>query len=228
MAALGSVVPLPAVFLFLTCAAHILTTFATCLMGRTLFGGNGLAALLGAVFVMGVDSITIGHASTLRSWHLTPQILAMPAALTAFWCGFIGRPILCALLAAGAALIHPTVGIQTGLIGLGTAGLSTLLGLHDRHRSAGGRLLALIVTALATAGLLAYAYFVWIRPLAPTTPTATSSVCTSASACHITSSPAPSAPPTGPPWPASWLLWPSRGNGGGQTRSRTATCRGAT
>ncbi len=167
MASLGSVIPLPVVFLLLTCGAHILTTFVTCLMGRTMFRGNGLAPLLGAVFVMGVDSIAIGQASSLRSWHLTPQTLAMPAALMAFWCGFMGRPLLCALLAAGAAFIHPTVGLQTGLIGLGTAGLATLLGLDDRRRTATARIFSLVMTALAMAGLLAYAYFVWIRPLAP-------------------------------------------------------------
>ncbi len=126
LAFLGTYCPLPIVYLFLTWLSNISVCFITCIVARNLFAGSNFTAMIAGALVMSVASIDLGRASMLFDSYLTPQILAMPFALLALWAGIKQRPLVCVMLSAFSGLIHPLVGILSGMIGLSTIGVSIL------------------------------------------------------------------------------------------------------
>lgn len=126
LAFLGAYCPLPIVYLLLTWLSNISVCFITCIVARNLFAGSNFTAMIAGALVMSVASIDLGGASMLFDSYLTPQMLAMPFALLALWAGIKQWPLVCATLSAFSGLIHPLVGVLSGMIGLSTIGVSIL------------------------------------------------------------------------------------------------------
>lgn len=163
-AALGSVLPLSVVYALLTCLANSAMVLVTYLVARALFRGSGLAAMMACALVMGLEGRGIGLASYLHRSTLNSSDLARPLALVALWAGIRRRPLICAAVAAIASLVHPLVGLQTGGIGLATAGLAAVVGLGGGRRSVRTTLLELLRVGAAVVGFGAFMMFVWVLP----------------------------------------------------------------
>lgn len=91
LAFLGTYLPLPIIFLFLTLLSNIAVCFITCVVARNLFKGSNFAAMIAGALVMSVISIDLGGASMLFDSYFTPSVLAMPFALLALWTGIKQR-----------------------------------------------------------------------------------------------------------------------------------------
>ena len=121
MAALGSLIPLPIAYAALYLLIYFAVTAITAFAARDITGSS-IAALIAATLV--ASSLTPFHLSAparLTVEHVVPHFLAMPFALCAVWQGIRGSPILSALTAAPAILIHPTLGVETAALGLAAA-----------------------------------------------------------------------------------------------------------
>ena len=158
MAWLGKVVPLPALFLVLTCLQNAAVAFVTALVARRLSGSN-FAALFAASLAMSVESIHLGEAGYLRLPALIPASLVTGLALWSIWEGIRDRPIASALIAMPAALIHPMLGLEAGIVGVGASFLSRLIGIG------GPRRWRPLLRAVAGAAILAaFGLSLWIGP----------------------------------------------------------------
>ena len=143
MALLGHLIPLPYVFLILTFASNIATALLTGLAARDLFGD--WAGPIAICIVMAVAGIGLGEATALRGSLLTPQTLVVPLLIAALWAAMRGRPVLCGLASGIAALFHPLLGLETGVVALAAIAVQRILvggdartdPLSERERLAG-------------------------------------------------------------------------------------------
>ena len=110
---------LPAVYLALTILGNIGIAFVTARFARDLFDGSDLAGLLSAAAVMTLKSFWLGYSNVTYDYFLEPAHLAMPFLILAIWAGLRRQPLFCLLAAGMAALIHPLMGLETGVLMLG-------------------------------------------------------------------------------------------------------------
>ena len=163
--ALGSVCPLPVVYLVLTCLVNSAVALVTYLFARDLFRGSDVAGLVACILVIAVESFSLGGAAFLCRPVLNAGDLARPLALLSLWAAIRQRPFVCAALAAVASLIHPLVGLEPGAIGLASAGLAVLLGLdREGGRSVRRMLVRLLWVGVAGAALVVFTVLVWVLP----------------------------------------------------------------
>ena len=165
LAMLGSYCPMPILYLLLTLISNILIVFTTFLVARNLFHGSNLTAMMACILVMTVHSLQIGPGGQLYLTSLKPASLASPFAYLSLWAGIKRRPIICGVLSAFASIIHPTVGLEIGAIGLATAGLSVLLRLDNDNEHSPQR--TFIEMGKVVAGVIVlgvFATFAWVIP----------------------------------------------------------------
>ena len=160
---LAKIIPLPIVFLVLNWLVNFGVVLVTFFAAKDLFEGSHLVAMMACVLVMGTVGVTPGGSGSIASQSLVPSSLAKPLALFSLWTGIRGRAVTCALAASVASAMHPLIGLETGAIGLATAGLAVLLD-PDMVRNSTGRAIAKkIAKVLIGACILgATAYILWI------------------------------------------------------------------
>ena len=113
---IASVTNLPFAYLFSLLASNILITIVTAFLTRDLFEGSNLAGILAAVVVMSLFTFTLGLGAYIPQVELTPGIMATPLVMIAIWAGYRWRPLSSAFAAGLASLIHPLLGLETGII----------------------------------------------------------------------------------------------------------------
>ena len=133
LALLGRILPLPLLFFLLTWLQNAALALVTFLVARRLFGREhenpDLPAAVAATLVMAVNSVELGAAAFLVHPAVTPQTAVTGLALWSLWQGLRCRPLAAAALAVPVILLHPLVGVLTGLLGLSVVGLSALFGV---------------------------------------------------------------------------------------------------
>ncbi len=127
---------LPYVIFALTWIANVSIAAITAVSARWWFGGSGLAGGSAAALVMSVSTFRLGFAPAIYVSQLLSSRAAAPFALLAIFAALARRPIPAALCAGAAALIHPTFGLETGVIALAICALGEFV--HDHDRPAGG------------------------------------------------------------------------------------------
>lgn len=132
VAAFAHLMPLPAVYLVLTILGNILIALVSAFFARDLFDHSNTAALFAAAVVMSVKTFWLGGTNTLYGNFLEPSHLALPLLLGTIWAGLRQRPLLTAILAGIASLLHPLMGLETGAIMLAVMTLQCLFsrGFH--------------------------------------------------------------------------------------------------
>jgi hypothetical protein len=120
IATMARAVPLPWLYLILTCAGNAIINLVTGIAAQRLTR-TAIAPLLAIALVTSVDGVMLGRNAHLFRENLTPSHLALPPALWALWQGLSGRPTRCALGAAVASIFHPTIAAELGALGLGGA-----------------------------------------------------------------------------------------------------------
>jgi len=116
---LTRVVPLPAVYLGLTIIGNVLTALVTAFFARDLFTGSDAAGLIAALAVMTANTFHLGNGGALYTNDLDPSTIVLPLLMACIWAGLRQRPLLSAIFAGLAALLHPLTGPETGSIMLG-------------------------------------------------------------------------------------------------------------
>lgn len=165
LALLASFWELDAVYFVLTWLSHTLVSLVTYLVARDLFRPCKLAPMVASTLVMGVQSINLGGATFLHISYLIPQFLALPLALLSLWAGISRRPLICVAMAAFSSMIHPLVGLETGAIGLATAGLSIMPALNsDDEQSRRKTLMQIGKVAAGVIVLGLFSWLVWVKP----------------------------------------------------------------
>lgn len=146
MAAAGAWVPLPLLFVVLTCLANAAIAGVTWHVARRLSGDATLPAALACCMVLAVNAFNEGGAAQIPRDFLGPSLLARPLAMLALWQTISGATWRPALLFVGAAVLHPLVGAETAAVALGASALALLAGTMaaDRQRGDhdGGSLIA--------------------------------------------------------------------------------------
>jgi hypothetical protein len=160
IALLGHVAPLPVVCFVLTVLQNAAMAAVTVVVGRRLFKSDD-AALAGAVLVLSVTATDLGEDGFLLSSCLLPATLVTPLVLLALWQGVENRPVVCAALAAVAALVHPLIGLALGAIGLATSLLSVLFRISPEGGPA-YTARSLFPSLLSGLGFALFAYGVWL------------------------------------------------------------------
>jgi hypothetical protein len=224
IALLGHVAPLPVVCFVLTVLQNAAMAAVTVVVGRRLFKSDD-AALAGAVLVLSVTATDLGEDGFLLSSCLLPATLVTPLVLLALWQGVENRPVVCAALAAVAALVHPLIGLALGAIGLATSLLSVLFRISPEGGPA------------YTARSLFPSLLSWGLRFSPTVSgcggsikssrTANSSTYTGGSGAPTTSFQVSSSRKTMTLSPCYLLQPVRRGSGGDESRKRTGVWRPA-
>jgi hypothetical protein len=106
--------PVSTVYLVLTILGNVAIALVTILFARDLFAGSDLAGLIAGSAVMTLKTFWLGYSNTIYGYFLEPAHLAMPIILVSIWAAFRQKPILSALAAGAASLIHPLMGLETG------------------------------------------------------------------------------------------------------------------
>lgn len=162
IAFLTAVAPLSTVLVSLSLLTNALIAAITALCARDFYGGSNWAALLAIAIVMSATTFKLGSGNRVYITLLTPNGLAMPLGFLALWAGLRGYPVLCAVAAGLASLMHPTFGMETGALALVTLVLAELYCLLRRQaghqRLHPGRLFAAALVLLGFAALWARRY----------------------------------------------------------------------
>ncbi|MGD2145847.1 MAG: hypothetical protein PVH41_04035 [Anaerolineae bacterium] len=127
VALLARVLPLPVVCLALTLLGNALLAVISGLFARDLFNDSNLAGLLAVCLVMSVDTFRLGASDSLSTDYLLPGTLAWPVALLSLWSGFRQRPVVLSVSAGLASLVHPLIGLETGVVALFALGAAWAL-----------------------------------------------------------------------------------------------------
>lgn len=165
LATLGTFIWLPVLYLLLTWLINVSVTLITYLITRDFFHGSNFIAMIASALVMSVASISPGGEASLFAKMLIPLYLAMPFCLLSLWAGIRRRPILCGLLALFASFIHPLVAVMSGMVGLGTMGISILLDINHGIKNNLKKIAIEMSTVVITAIILAvFTLIIWIIP----------------------------------------------------------------
>lgn len=131
MAFLTRFIPLYSVYFILTLSTNSIIALISGLVARDMFGGSNLAGLLAAGIVMSVTNFGLGSGATIYATSLNPARLILPLLLLSLWAAINQRPLICAILAGIASIIHATFGLETGTLAL--AMLATVYLLVERN-----------------------------------------------------------------------------------------------
>ena len=74
LAVLGSFIPLPILYLFLTCFSNVLVAIVTYLAARDFFGKSNLTGILAASLVMALQGFHLGGANLIHESYLLPGL----------------------------------------------------------------------------------------------------------------------------------------------------------
>jgi hypothetical protein len=153
IAALATPTTLPVVLFILTVLVNVAIAVVVALFARDLFKSN-VAGVLAAAFAMSVTTFTLGASPTLFTPQVVSDRLAWPLGVLAVWAAMRRRPVLSGFAAGVASLMHPVLGVEIGVLSLGTATLMLLRedpGSRRRHLiGIGGGLAVFGVMLLAT------------------------------------------------------------------------------
>ena len=161
IAFLARAFPLEIVFVVLTFMTNTATAAVTMMFTRAVFGGSVLTALLATALVMTVEPFNLSTGNWLVKYYLTPSFLARPIAFAALWMGVQRRPLACSGLACAAAIIHPTLGLETGAIALVAAGVGCLSQSGHQYELRALLKSRTLIGALILAG---FVFVFWIVP----------------------------------------------------------------
>ena len=165
LALFGAYIRLPVLYLLLTWIVNVAVTLITYLISRDFFRGSNFVAMIACTLVMSVASISPGAEASLFAKMLIPMYLAMPFCLLSIWAGIKRRPIICGSLSLFASLIHPLVGGMSGMIGLGTMGISILFDFYQGINANYGKMMIEMAKVIIVAVILGlYTFFVWVVP----------------------------------------------------------------
>jgi hypothetical protein len=162
MATAGSLVPLPVLFLVLTCLANVAIAAVTWHIARRMSPDSELAAALACCTVLAVDAFSAGGAAQIPRSFLEPSLLARPVAMLALWWTLAGEALRPVLLFVPAMALHPLVGAETAAVALAAAGAAQVIdapsprSLRLRLRSRGMARLVAVGAVLGAAFYLLY------------------------------------------------------------------------
>lgn len=117
MALLAKRSTLDEVYLLLTVASNLVLAVASGLLAFELFGSK-IAPVFAALFVFTIDTFQLGYAGQLAVSQLLASTLVQPLLIVILWAAVSGRVYLCALVSGFASLLHPTIGLEGGAVGL--------------------------------------------------------------------------------------------------------------
>jgi hypothetical protein len=173
-AGLGWLFSLPIAFLLMVLVQNTLLAAVTFYAARQLSSSGDVAAVLAAVLVLSVRSVEIGGLDFLFSTSPDPSQVALPLALFSLWLGLNGRPWISLGTAVPAALLHPVLGLQCGIVGLvvcllfeAVAQLRSRAGPHIRLRKVWQPAVSLLI-------FLVFFAAVWLLPRTGQTALSTS------------------------------------------------------
>ena len=125
LAGAGEWIPLPLLFVILTCLANAFIAAVTWYAARQM-SDSDVAAVLACSMVIAVNAFNEGGAAQLPRSFLGPALLARPFAMLALWLTIRGEVLRPALLFIVAIAMHPLVGAETAAVALAAAGITTL------------------------------------------------------------------------------------------------------
>jgi len=118
VAAVSTKKSLPYICYLLTLLINIFTGIVTFYFAFDIFDRSILAGLLAVGLVLSVETFLLGYFPNLYARQLLSSSLVFPFILLALWAAVRQFPFLWAVSGGVAALIHPTFGIEGGVIAL--------------------------------------------------------------------------------------------------------------
>ena len=127
MAALGAWIPLPVLFVALTCLANAAVAAVTYYIARRMSRDDDLTAALACCMVLAVNGFNAGSATHIPQDFLEPALLARPLAMLGLWWTIKGEAARPAGLFVAAIALHPLVGPETAAVAVAAAGVALLV-----------------------------------------------------------------------------------------------------
>ena len=127
MAALGAWIPLPVLFVALTCLANAAVAAVTYYIARRMSRDDDLTAALACCTVLAVNGFNAGSATHIPQDFLEPALLARPLAMLGLWWTIKGEAARPAGLFVAAIALHPLVGAETAAVAVAAAGVALLV-----------------------------------------------------------------------------------------------------
>ena len=127
MAALGAWIPLPVLFVALTCLANAAVAAVTYYIARRMSRDDDLTAALACCTVLAVNGFNAGSATHIPQAFLEPALLARPLAMLGLWWTIKGEAARPAGLFVAAIALHPLVGPETAAVAVAAAGVALLV-----------------------------------------------------------------------------------------------------
>ncbi|MCH7824969.1 MAG: hypothetical protein IH849_09230, partial [Acidobacteria bacterium] len=163
LAKAGAWIPLPWLFVVLTCLANGLIVAVTWHVARQLSGRSDVAAVLGCAMVLAINAFNEGGAAQLPRSFLGPALLARPFAMLGLWLTIRGESVRPVLLFLVAIALHPLVGAETAGVALAAAAIAATWEAVGKRRSwrviAGGVFGRLAAMAAALGAAMYFLYF---------------------------------------------------------------------
>ncbi|MDJ0949069.1 MAG: hypothetical protein QNJ94_09125 [Alphaproteobacteria bacterium] len=163
VAGFAQITGLAAAYLILNWASVAAVGIVTFFVTRHVFGGDRIACLMAGLLVVVLSPFTLGNVQSVVNIYngLVPESLAKPLILAAVACALCGRPVLCGMFAALAALFQPLVGTVAGVLSLVTLLLMEFARPSERIGPRDGTRRGRLLRIAAGAGLLAMVAFFW-------------------------------------------------------------------
>lgn len=124
---------LPIVYFSITLLINVSISIISSLFARTLFYKSNLAGAYGSLFVMSITPFFLGYASRIFAGQLISSRLVIPFALLAIWGGIRSDLVMCTVFSIIGSVIHPTFGLEVGVISLLLATIGKLI-IYYRNR----------------------------------------------------------------------------------------------
>ena len=154
---LSRYIQIETIYFILTLITKFFIAWVTISFVREISNGSILSGMLTVSFIFVVAGFNLGDASELRFIYLTPRFLVLPLIMLVILMALRGKILIAMGLSGFASLIHPTLGLETGALVLGTYFMMRLLnsrrspGLKKPYRFwdlAGGILIFSVFVAL--------------------------------------------------------------------------------
>jgi hypothetical protein len=149
---------LPIAFFVATLLVNVAIALVTGLLARDLFKSD-LAGIVAVAIVMSVSMFKLGGTSEIFARQINANRLAWPFSTLGIWAAYRNRPLLTGLAAGAATILHPTFGLELGLLSLGALALAILFRRPSAREAAKGMIPVLGGFAVLGAFTLA-----WIIP----------------------------------------------------------------
>jgi len=159
LAQAGHWIPLPALFVVLTCLANGLIVAVTWRVARQMSGRSDVAAVLACSMVIAVNAFNEGGAAQLPRSFLGPALLARPFAMLGLWLTIRGESVRPVLLFFAAIALHPLVGAETAGVALAAAAIAAIweaVGVRRSWRSIAGGIFVRLAAMAAFLGAATY------------------------------------------------------------------------